>query len=76
MPLPLMTASTSTLMNLRRSRKSVRAGGHVGYTNFHLMTKALYEKYDGRVLPRRQSAYDEFMMDTLSQMQVLGLVIF
>lgn len=49
----------------------------LGYTNFHLMTKALYEKYDEQFefFPVGNPPMMEFMMDTLSQMQVLGLVM-
>ena len=49
----------------------------LGYTNFHLMTKALYEKYDEQFefFPVGNPPMMEFMMDTLTQMQVLGLVM-
>lgn len=49
----------------------------LGYTNFHLITKALYEKYDEQFefFPVGNPPMMEFMMDTLSQMQVLGLVM-
>ena len=49
----------------------------LGYTNFHIMTKALYEKYDEQFefFPVGNPPMMEFMMDTLSQMQVLGLVM-
>ena len=50
----------------------------LGYTNFHLMTKALYEKYDEQFefFPVGNPPMMEFMMPmTLSQMQVLGLVM-
>ena len=49
----------------------------LGYTNFHLMTKALYEKYDEQFefFPVGNPPMMEFMMDVLTQMQVLGLVM-
>ena len=49
----------------------------LGYTNFHLVTKALYEKYDEQFefFPVGNPPMMEFMMDTLTQMQVLGLVM-
>ena len=49
----------------------------LGYANFHLMTKALYEKYDEQFefFPVGNPPMMEFMMDTLTQMQVLGLVM-
>ena len=49
----------------------------LGYTNFHIMTKALYEKYDEQFefFPVGNPPMMEFMMDTLTQMQVLGLVM-
>ena len=49
----------------------------LGYTNFHLMTKALYQKYDEQFefFPVGNPPMMEFMMDVLTQMQVLGLVM-
>ena len=49
----------------------------LGYTNFHLMTKALYQKYDEQfeLFPVGNPPMMEFMMDVLTQMQVLGLVM-
>ena len=49
----------------------------LGYTNFHLMTKALYEKYDEKFefFPVGNPPMMEFMMDVLTQMQVLGVVM-
>ena len=49
----------------------------LGYTNFHLMTKALYEKYDEQFefFPVGNPPMMEFMMDVLTQMQILGLVM-
>ena len=49
----------------------------LGYTNFHLMTKALYEKYDEQFefFPVGNPPMMDFMMDVLTQMQVLGLVM-
>ena len=49
----------------------------LGYTNFHIMTKALYEKYGEQFefFPVGNPPMMEFMMDILTQMQVLGLVM-
>ena len=49
----------------------------LGYTNFQLMTKALYQKYDEQFefFPVGNPPMMEFMMDVLTQMQVLGLVM-
>ena len=49
----------------------------LGYTAFHLATKALYEKYSDQFefYPVGNPPMMEFMMDTLMQMQVLGLLM-
>ncbi|HBW83051.1 MAG TPA: hypothetical protein DEF79_03310 [Gammaproteobacteria bacterium] len=49
----------------------------LGYTNFHVVTKALYEKYGEQFefFPVGNPPMMEFMMETLTQMQVLGLVM-
>lgn len=49
----------------------------LGYTAFHLATKALYENYSEQFefYPVGNPPMMEFMMDTLMQMQVLGLLM-
>lgn len=49
----------------------------LGYTNFHIMTKALYEKYSDHFdfYPVGNPPMMEFMMEILTQMQVLGAVM-
>ncbi len=49
----------------------------LGYTNFHIMTKGLYEKYSAQFdfYPVGNPPMMEFMMDILSQMEVLGAVM-
>ncbi|RZO73104.1 MAG: hypothetical protein EVA69_06925, partial [OM182 bacterium] len=49
----------------------------LGYTNFHIITKALYEKYSDQFefFPVGNPPMMEFMMDTLNQMMTLGIVM-
>ncbi len=49
----------------------------LGYTNFHIMTKALYEKYSDQFdfYPVGNPPMMEFMMEILTQLQVLGAVM-
>ena len=49
----------------------------LGYTNFHVVTKALYEKYSDQFefYPVGNPPMMEFMMEILSQMEVLGVVM-
>lgn len=49
----------------------------LGYTNFHIITKALYEKYADQFdfYPVGNPPMMEFMMDILNQMVVLGVVM-
>ncbi len=49
----------------------------LGYTAFHIVTKALYENYSDQFefYPVGNPPMMEFMMDTLMQMQVLGLLM-
>lgn len=49
----------------------------LGYTNFHIMTKALYEKYSDQFdfYPVGNPPMMEFMMEILTQMEVLGVVM-
>ncbi len=49
----------------------------LGYTNFHIITKGLYEKYDEQFefYPVGNPPMMEFMMDMLNQMMVLGVVM-
>lgn len=49
----------------------------LGYTNFHIVTKALYEKYSDQFefYPVGNPPMMEFMMDTLNQMMTLGIVM-
>ncbi len=49
----------------------------LGYTNFHVASKAVYEKYSDvfEYYPVGNPPMMEFMMDTLTEMQVLGLLM-
>ena len=49
----------------------------LGYTNFHIITKGLYEKYDEQFefYPVGNPPMMEFMMNMLNQMMVLGIVM-
>lgn len=49
----------------------------LGYTNFHIITRALYEKYSDQFefFPVGNPPMMEFMMDTLNQMMTLGIVM-
>ncbi len=49
----------------------------LGYTNFHIMTKGLYEKYSAQFdfYPVGNPPMMEFMLEILNQMQVLGAVM-
>lgn len=49
----------------------------LGYTNFHVITKALYDKYSDQFdfYPVGNPPMMEFMMEMLSQMMVLGILM-
>ncbi|NQV69375.1 MAG: MMPL family transporter [Pseudohongiella sp.] len=49
----------------------------LGYTNFHIITKGLYEKYSAQFdfYPVGNPPMMEFMLEILTQMQVLGAVM-
>lgn len=49
----------------------------LGYTNFHIATKALYEKYTDQFdfYPVGNPPLMDFMMETLMELQLLGLVM-
>lgn len=49
----------------------------LGYTNFHIASKAVYEKYADQFefFPVGNPPMMEFMLDTLTQMEVLGVVM-
>jgi uncharacterized protein len=49
----------------------------LGYTNFHIITKGLYEKYSAQFdfYPVGNPPMMEFMLEILNQMQVLGAVM-
>jgi len=49
----------------------------LGYTNFHIITRGLYEKYNEQFefYPVGNPPMMEFMMDMLNQMMVLGVVM-
>ncbi len=51
--------------------------GMLGYTNFHVASKAVYEKYTDQFefFPVGNPPMMEFMTDTLNEMQVLGVVM-
>lgn len=49
----------------------------LGYTNFHIASKAIYEKYADQFeyFPVGNPPMMEYMMETLTEMQVLGLLM-
>ncbi len=49
----------------------------LGYTNFHVVTKALYDKYGDQFdfYPVGNPPMMDFMMETLNQMMVLGILM-
>lgn len=49
----------------------------MGYTNFHIMTKVIYESYDEHFefFPVGNPALMEFMVEMLEEMQLLGILL-
>lgn len=49
----------------------------LGYTSFHLMSKAIYEKYENEFefFPVGTPPLMEFMLEMLAEMQVLGMIL-
>ncbi len=49
----------------------------LGYTNFHVMSKAIYEKYETHFefFPVGTPPLMEFMLEMLAEMQVLGIIL-
>ena len=49
----------------------------LGYTSFHVMSKAIYEKYETQFefFPVGTPPLMEFMLEMLSEMQVLGMIL-
>lgn len=49
----------------------------LGYTNFHVMTKAIYERYEDQFefFPVGTPPLMEFMLEMLEEMQLLGIIL-
>lgn len=49
----------------------------LGYTNFHVMTKAIYERYEDQFefFPVGTPPLMEFMLEMLDEMQLLGIIL-
>lgn len=49
----------------------------LGYTNFHVMTKAIYERYEDQFefFPVGTPPLMEFMLEMLAEMQLLGIIL-
>jgi len=49
----------------------------LGYTNFHIMTKAIYERYEDQFefFPVGTPPLMEFMLEMLDEMQLLGIIL-